>query len=134
MEDIAVFQTSNSTDYINSAINHGPASIIITRSTSSLSSFSSLSNSVFLSNSSLSSFSASIQLDLSFLLLEPSRSCHARPMLFSKFLGLVNSAGLSAIAEDYFGAPAIGSFFDSNSLLFSSSGTDDSVVLRNSFS
>lgn len=119
-EDMAVFHISNFTDSIDFNIDISPASIIITRSTPSLYSFPSLLN------CPISSFSASIQLALSFLLLEPSGSCHAGLRLFTRIYSLVFCAALAAVAEDYFGEAVIGSCSCSNSdlQLFSLSGLD----------
>lgn len=124
-EDIVILHTSNSAEFMTSAINPGPASLIIAQSTTSV---PSLSNCSF--------FSALTQLAYSFFFLEPSESCYAGPRLLSRFPSLVICAALATVAEVLFGAAAIGlcSCSHSVSLLFSSSGTNDSIVLHHSFS
>lgn len=82
-QDMAGLHVSEFTDSLDSIIDPSPASMIIAWSAPSLSSFSSLLN------SSLSSFSTSTKLAFSFLLLEPSRKCHVRQRLLSRFLRLV---------------------------------------------
>lgn len=113
-DDIAVFYFSDFTDSIVSAIDPGYASIIIAQLISSLFYFL------------VSTFT---QLALSLLFQDSSLGCNTAPRLLSGFHNFVfcATACFSAVAISSCSCP------DSDSLLFSSSGTDDGVGLRISF-